>query len=89
MNVSQKKHQISKVKSNALKLRVNYQLPLSLVKFIYNINDLTSENEILFLKEMCEHYLRIKGYYNRYSDIDKQYSEEITKLYQEFKLKAN
>ena len=77
------KIKISVIKHKALQLKVNYQIPYVLYQLIMSIDSTCSESYIHKLTRLSEFYIRIKGYYNRYPLIEKEYNDLLK---QEFKM---
>lgn len=72
------KIKIATLKYQAYKLRANYQIPLYLA---YLINKLDGSEELLYVKYLMEcsmHFMRIKNYYKRFKESEKE-SEKIIK----------
>lgn len=63
------------LKNKALELRKNYQLPFHLTKLIYSLKGDEKVSYVVVLKELTEQWLRIKGFYKRYPNM-----EDIAKL---------
>lgn len=68
---------LSALKTNAIKLRNSYQLPFYLTYAITKCNYDTDVKVIVYLREQCEHMLRVKGYYHRYPKVAEQFDELI------------
>ena len=69
---------ISKIKSNALKLRASHQLPYVLTFEIMKINKDSDDKFVRYLLVQSEHMLRVKGYYKKYPLAEKE-CEKIIK----------
>lgn len=76
----QEKKLLAKSKNSAIKLRVEYMIPSELVRAIYKLDDRATEKDIRYISELIEHYIRLKGYYKRYPQIEKKFNEEIIEL---------
>lgn len=74
---------IARIKYNAIELRRNHQLPTKLVLFILDLTESDDDTKVNFLKELSEHYMRVKGYYLKYPLIHDECNSQITKLYNE------
>lgn len=57
---------LKRIKKESLTLYTKSQLPKSLVSRIQKLNDQSSEKEVSFYAEACNHYLRVVGYYKKY-----------------------
>lgn len=68
---------IGLIKDKALKLRVNHQLPLELVKEILKIDKKTDEKKVRYLMELTNHLLRVKGYYKKYPSVHDECNKNI------------
>lgn len=75
---------ISRIKFNAYKLYNNRQIPKYLFDCIIRIGSDISIEELKFYMELCEHYMRIKGYYGKYAEVDLQAEKEIKELQNKF-----
>ena len=73
--------QLAKLKSSAMKLRANYQLPYILWVMIRELSIDSSVAYINSLKSDTEHYLRIKGYYKKYPSLEKVINDELSVKY--------
>lgn len=75
---------LATLKYQAVNLRGNYQIPLKLYVLIANLSEDSSVEQIKFLLDASEHLLRVRGYYKKYHDQDKQIGvqleEEFNKL---------
>lgn len=75
---------IALIKDKALKLRINNQLPLGLVKEILKITTQTDIKKVRYLMECSQHLLRVKGYYKKYPTIhdecNKKIKEDLDKM---------
>ena len=80
--MNKNKKLLVQLKTNSYKLRVQGSLPFQLVYYISQLDESSPIDWINYLKQQCEHMLRIKGYYNRYTDIEKQFDEVIKKDYE-------
>lgn len=69
---------LSKIKTNAVKLRGNYQLPSKLVYYIMQLSTDCNEYWIQLLMEYSEIWLRIKGFYKKYPSYEREYNDIIT-----------
>lgn len=72
---------LARIKTNAIKLRVNAQIPSYLMYLINKLDENSSVDLIKSLISQCEHLLRVKGYYKKYPSIEKQVNEELKKLF--------
>lgn len=68
---------LGNVKNKALLLRKNYQIPYKLCYYIQHLTIESSDDLIKYLMSLCEHCLRIKGYYKKYPDIESSVNNEI------------
>ena len=75
------KLRLARIKTNAIKLRVNSQIPSYLMYLINKLDENSSIDLIKSLMGQCEHLLRVKGYYKKYPTIEKQVNEELKKLF--------
>lgn len=69
------------LKYNALKLRRSFQLPYQLV---YYINQLTFDTDVKwvsYLVSMSEHLLRVKGYYKKYPQAERDANAQLKQDY--------
>lgn len=73
------KKKILTIKTNAIKLRKNYQLPSELYSCIMYINDTTSIDKIEKLKNASNELMRVKGYYSS-DEKNNKGNEEFRKL---------
>ena len=71
------KIQLVLLKTNAMKLNANKQLPFELVHRIQLLKEDSDINYVKFLMELCTHYLRIKNYYKTFAEAEKQANEDI------------
>ena len=75
---------IGLIKDKTLKLRVNHQIPLELVKEILKIDKKTDEKKVRYLMELTNHLLRVKGFYKKYPSVhdecNKKIKEDLRKL---------
>lgn len=76
------------LKYNALKLRKTWQLPYKLVYFITSLDKDSSLEWIHYLTMQSEHYLRVKGYYKKYPDIEAEVNKIIEKDFKDFIARA-
>ena len=72
-----------RVKNTLVQLRVNYQVPISLVVLTNRLDQESDIRKVMFLNDLCEHYMRVKGYYKKFPLIEKESNEQIYKLYKE------
>lgn len=70
---------LSAIKFRNIELRGNYQLPLFLSKCISNLTKDSKNEYVSYLMDLCEEYLRVKGYYKKYPAKDSEYSKLIEK----------
>ena len=61
---------ISKLKSTAMKLRANHQIPYVLWCLIRNLDVDSNVAYINSLKADSEHYMRVNGYYKKYPSLE-------------------
>lgn len=78
------KIKISFIKSKSLELYKNHQIPFQLVYYIQGLNQHSDVRYIQLLCDLCEHYLRVKGYYKKYKDVAKQVNDLIDKSVTDF-----
>ena len=78
MKVKNVKVNLSLLKYNAIKLRVQHQLPFKLVYYITQLNEHSDVDWVAYLMAESEHLLRVKGYYLRYPEIEQQADDVIT-----------
>lgn len=71
---------LATIKNLTLKLNTSKQLPFKLVKAIMDLTPEDSTEKVKFLMALTEHYLRTKGYYQRYPDAHKQANQDIQGL---------
>lgn len=76
-----RKIDLATLKYQAVKLRGNYQIPLGLYVLITNLTDESTEKQIMFLLDASEHLLRVRGYYKKYHDQDKQIGQQLREQY--------
>ena len=69
---------LAKIKSNAVKLRGNYQLPSKLVYYIMQLNVNCSEYWISYLMECSYLYCRLPNFYKKYPKLEEKYNAIIT-----------
>lgn len=69
---------LSALKNNAIRLRINHQLPFYLTYVITKLEFNSDDELVSYLKTQSEHLLRIKGYYKKYPKIEKD-CEELLK----------
>lgn len=74
---------IVKLKFSAYKLRDGGQIPSFIFEEICKLGFDTSIDVFKFWMEMSEHYLRIKGYYFKYPEIQETIKNDIKKLMKE------
>lgn len=79
----QEKKLLAKAKNSAIQLRLKYMIPIELVRAINNLDDRANEQDIRYLMELSEHYVRVNGYYKRFPHIEKKFNEEIVELLQQ------
>lgn len=72
---------LAKLKSSAMKLRANYQIPYVLWDLIRDLSVDSSVAYVNSLKSDTEHYLRIKGYYKKYPSLEKAVNDELSVKY--------
>lgn len=68
---------LATLKYQAVKLRGNYQIPLGLYVLISQLDSNSSEKQVKFLLYASEQLLRVRGFYKKYHDQDKQLSEQV------------
>ena len=71
---------IVKLKTSAYQLRANYSIPIRLVYYINKVDENTEEKDIRYLMSLCELYLRVKGFYQKYRQFEELYDDEIETL---------
>lgn len=75
------KAKLEVVKYYALQLRGRYQIPYRLC---YHITQLEKDSDLKlveYLLDACEHYLRVRGYYKKFPQIEEQANKEIEEGY--------
>lgn len=65
------------IKQKSLELLKNSQIPFKLAYYIQGVDYKTDEKIIVYLVGCSEHYLRVKGYYKRHKDIEREYNKQI------------
>lgn len=73
------KNSLVRVKTNAIKLSVNKQIPVFLASMINKLTLETPKNVVLYLMSQSEHMMRLKGYYKKYPDVEKDFTEVLKK----------
>lgn len=68
---------LGRIKTNAIKLSVNKQIPVYLASCINKLTIDTPKNVVLYLMAQSEHLLRLKGYYKKYPKIEKEVTEQL------------
>lgn len=71
------KTKIAQVKYQALKLREKKQIPYYLTKLITDLTGDESAEYVIWLVNMSEHYLRIKGYYKKYPEAEAECEKQL------------
>lgn len=74
---------LNKIKFNAWKLKTGGQIPPVLFTFICELDETSKVEDVKYLSQLTEHYLRIKGYYIKYKEISQQCDVEIFKMMKE------
>lgn len=72
------------VKTKSMELFKNGQLPFKLVYYIQGIKHDTNQGLVEYLMKLTEEFLRVKGYYHRHKDIEKEYNQLIEKGIKDF-----
>ena len=78
------KVRLSLIKTKALTLYKNYQIPFQLVYYIQGLNENSDKRYVRLLCDLCEHYLRVKNYYKKYKDVAKEVNDLIDKSVTDF-----
>lgn len=77
MSKKTSKFKLFQIKTKALDLRKNYQIPYKLMYYISKLDDNSSEEVVKFLLSSTEHLLRVKGYYRKFVDIEHQVNASL------------
>lgn len=81
MMTRKEKRQLNVVKTNAIKLKENGQIPFCLYESILRLNFESSITSVEKLKSLSEKYMRIKGYYFRFPEYSYQCERELKLLH--------
>lgn len=68
---------LNRVKIKSLELRDNGQIPICLYNAIIDLNYESSVDSVKSLMELCDKYMRIKGFYFKYPDYDRSCKNEL------------
>lgn len=79
-----KRKRLSQIKSKAVTLYYNHQLPIALYVRIARITEDDPEDYIALLCYLTECFMRCKGFYERYPEQAKQAKFEIEKVVRDF-----
>ena len=71
------KHNLTIIKYKSLELLRTHQLPYKLVFYIQHITPVTPDHIVKYLLDSSEHLLRVKGYYKKYPQIEKELNRTI------------
>lgn len=75
------KARLEVVKYKALQLRGRYQIPYRLCYHLTQIDKDTDFEVVEYLLCTCEHYLRVRGYYKKFPQLEEQANKEIEEGY--------
>jgi hypothetical protein len=75
------KRLMSNLKMNSIRLKESGQIPKSLYDEILYLNFSSDIEYVKFLMELSEHFMRIKGYYFKYPDLDYECMKAIEKYH--------
>lgn len=68
------------VKNKAYLLKENGQIPISLYRAILGLNYESNVESVSKLCELTEHFIRVKGYYFRFPENDKECGDVLARL---------
>ena len=71
------KKSLIKIKNNAFKLKTNGQIPYSLYIQIVNLNYDSDKSDVIYLRDLCEKYIRVGGFYIRHPEFSLDCDKEI------------
>lgn len=83
LNVNRK---IALLKKNCMRLRANYQLPNELCVEIIRLGYNDNVKYVKHLMDLCEHYLRVAGYYKKYPQLHAETNKIISEDLKQFKI---
>lgn len=75
------KAKLEVVKYYALQLRGRYQIPYRLCYLITQLEKGSDLELVEYLLDACEHYLRVRGYYKKFPQIEEKANKEIEEGY--------
>lgn len=77
--------QFTRLKKACVELRGKYQIPRAIYDLCMKLNAYSTQDEVNFLKSMSEFYIRVRGFYKKYKELDCAYSKEIYDNYKKLK----
>lgn len=77
MMSNREKKLLDKVKCNCYKLRKNGQLPYNLYLCVLNLNYESNKLDVITLRDLCDKYTRVGGFYIRHPEESYQCDLEL------------